>query len=54
MMLRHAFDMSVEADAIENAVHKTLQAGFRTGDIMEAGKTLLSTREMGDKVIASL
>ena len=54
MMLRHAFDMSVEADAIENAVHKTLQAGFRTGDIMEAGKTLLSTREMGDKVIACL
>ena len=54
MMLRHAFDISVEADAIENAVHKTLQAGFRTGDIMEAGKTLLSTREMGDKVIACL
>ena len=54
MMLRHAFDMSVEADALENAVHKTLQAGFRTGDIMEAGKTLLSTREMGDKVIACL
>ena len=54
MMLRHAFDMSVEADAIENAIHKTLQAGFRTGDIMEAGKTLLSTREMGDKVIACL
>ena len=54
MMLRHAFDMSVEADAIENAVHKTLQAGFRTGDIMDAGKTLLSTREMGDKVIACL
>ena len=54
MMLRHAFDMSVEADAIENAVHKTLQVGFRTGDIMEAGKTLLSTREMGDKVIACL
>ena len=54
MMLRHAFDISVEADAIENDVHKTHQAGFRTGDIMEAGKTLLSTREMGDKVIACL
>lgn len=54
MMLRHAFDLGTEAEAIENAVHKTLQAGFRTGDIMEAGKTLLSTREMGDKVIANL
>ncbi len=52
MMLRHAFDMGTEAEAIESAV--TLQAGFRTGDIMEAGKTLLSTREMGDKVIANL
>ena len=54
MMLRHAFDLGAEADAIESAVHKTLQAGFRTGDIMEEGKTLLSTREMGDQVISRL
>ncbi|HJB66348.1 MAG TPA: 3-isopropylmalate dehydrogenase [Candidatus Mailhella merdavium] len=54
MMLRHAFDLGAEADAIESAVHKTLQVGFRTGDIMEEGKTLLSTREMGDQVISRL
>ena len=54
MMLRHAFDLGAEADAIESAVHKTLQAGFRTGDIMEEGKTLLSTREMGDQIISRL
>ena len=54
MMLRHAFELGAEADAIESAVHKTLQAGFRTGDIMEEGKTLLSTREMGDQVISRL
>lgn len=54
MMLRLAFDMSAEADAIENAVRKTLEAGFRTGDIMEPGKTLVNTEEMGCKVIANL
>lgn len=54
MMLRLAFDMGAEADAIENAVRKTLEAGFRTGDIMEPGKTLVNTEEMGCKVIANL
>ncbi|MDD2967323.1 MAG: 3-isopropylmalate dehydrogenase [Desulfovibrionaceae bacterium] len=54
MMLRLAFDMGEEADAIENAVRKTLEAGFRTGDIMEPGKTLVNTEEMGCKVIANL
>lgn len=54
MMLRLAFDMGAEADAIENAVRKTLEAGFRTGDIMEAGKTLVNTEEMGSKVIENL
>ena len=54
MMLRHAFNLGTEADAIENAVHKTLQQGFRTGDIMEEGKTRLGTVEMGSKVVENL
>lgn len=54
MMLRLAFDMDAEAVAIENAVHKVLSEGFRTGDIMEEGKTLLSTTAMGGKVIEYL
>lgn len=54
MMLRHAFNLDTEADAIENAVHKTLQQGFRTGDIMEEGKTRLGTVEMGSKVVENL
>ena len=54
MMLRHAFNLDTEADAIENAVHKTLQKGFRTGDIMEEGKTRLGTVEMGSKVVENL
>ncbi len=54
MMLRHAFAMEQEADAIDAAVHKTLQDGFRTGDIMEAGKTLVGTSAMRDEVLKRL
>ena len=54
MMLRLGFDMGKEADAIEAAVRKTLADGFRTGDIMEPGKTLLGCKEIGDKVVERL
>lgn len=54
MMLLHAFNMPEEAACIENAVSKTLQDGFRTGDIMEEGKTLLGTIEMTDMVLERL
>lgn len=54
MMLRLAFDAEAEADAVENAVRKALQQGYRTGDIMEPGMTLLGTREMGEQVIKNL
>ena len=54
MMLRLGFDMSKEADAIEAAVRKTLADGFRTGDIMEPGKTLIGCKEMGDTVVERL
>lgn len=54
MMLRHAFDLTAEADALENAVRATLQQGFRTGDIMEDGKTLLGTAAMGSRVVENL
>ncbi|MDD3682635.1 3-isopropylmalate dehydrogenase [Desulfovibrio desulfuricans] len=54
MMLRLGFDMGKEADAIEAAVRKALADGFRTGDIMEPGKTLLGCKEMGDKVVERL
>ncbi len=31
MLLRFSFDMDKEADAIDNAVKKVLEAGYRTG-----------------------
>lgn len=50
MMLRYSFDMAKEADAVEAAVDKALDAGLRTADIMSEGMTLVSCSEMGDRV----
>ena len=50
MLLRYSFKMNTEADAVETAVNKTLEAGFRTGDIMSDGMTLVSCSEMGTKI----
>lgn len=54
MMLRFSFKMNKEADAIEAAVNATLEQGFRTGDIMSEGMTLVSCSEMGDKIIENI
>jgi 3-isopropylmalate dehydrogenase len=55
MLLRYsAADMDAEAACIEQAVQKTLQQGFRTGDIREAGCKLLGCVEMGDAVLANI
>ncbi len=54
MMLRDSFDLSDEAECIENAVADVLNAGYRTADIMSEGGMLLGTREMGDKIVENL
>ena len=51
MMLRYSFDLDAEAEAVENAVIKVLDEGFRTGDIFQPGDTLVGTKEMGDKIV---
>ncbi len=55
MMLRYAFDLSAEADAIERAVDRALDDGCRTADIA-AGRTegVLSCTGMTEAVIARL
>ena len=50
MMLRYSFDMAEEADTIEAAVNAVLDAGYRTGDIMQEGCTKVSCSDMGDLV----
>ena len=54
MMLRFSFDMSEEADAIENAVSAYLDAGYRTADIMSEGGNLVGCRQCGELIIGNL
>src|SRR6185369_9547529 len=56
MMLRYSFGMIEAADAIDNAVAKVLDQGYRTGDIYQKidGEKLVNTKEMGDAIIAAL
>ncbi len=50
MMLRYSFDLDEEAAAVENAVAKVLEDGYRTVDIMSDGCTQVGTIEMGDLI----
>ena len=56
MMLRYSFDLDKEADAIEAAVKKVLEDGYRTIDIMPQEESRRSTvkqvgtAEMGDLI----
>lgn len=50
MMLRFSLNLSEEADAIDNAVAKVLEEGYRTGDIYSEGTTKCSTTEMGQLI----
>lgn len=50
MMLRYSFGMEQEAITIETAVGKVLEAGYRTGDIMEPHRSLVGTKRMGELV----
>ena len=54
MMLRYTFNEEAAAQRIEAAVKSVLAAGYRTGDIFEAGTRKVGTVEMGDAVIAAL
>ena len=54
MMLKYSFDLDEEAAAIEVAVHKALDAGLRTGDMMAEGCTPVSCSEMGDAILKKL
>ena len=54
MMLKYSFDLDEESAAIEAAVHKVLDAGLRTGDMMAEGCTLVSCSEMGDAILKNL
>ena len=48
MMLRYSFDMTEEANAIEAAVNKALDDGYRTPDIFKEGFVKVGCTQMGD------
>jgi 3-isopropylmalate dehydrogenase len=50
MMLAYTFNLQMEARAIEQAIAKTLDQGYRTKDIYSAGAALVGTKEMGELV----
>lgn len=55
MMLKYSFDMQAEAKAIEDAVSKTLEQGFRTADMVGSSKEApLTTNQMTAKIIENL
>jgi 3-isopropylmalate dehydrogenase len=54
MMLRFSLNQTEAADRIESAVRSVLSAGLRTADIWSEGTQKVSTRDMGDAVLAAV
>jgi 3-isopropylmalate dehydrogenase len=54
MMLSYAFKLDREAAAIEQAIVKTLDLGYRTKDIQSPGTRLVTTTEMGEAILQNL
>ncbi len=54
MMLRYSFGEAQAAAAIDEAVRKVIDQGYRTGDIYSEGTRRVGTVEMGDAILAAL
>ena len=54
MMLRYGLNQPQAADKIETAVLQVLDQGYRTGDIMSEGMTLVGCRAMGEVLLKAL
>jgi 3-isopropylmalate dehydrogenase len=54
LMLSYGFQLEKEAAAIEQAIVKTLDLGYRTKDIHAEGMKLVGTNEMGEAVLRNL
>jgi 3-isopropylmalate dehydrogenase len=54
MMMRYQFGEEGIASALEKAVNDVLDDGYRTGDIMQEGKTLVGCVKMGELLLAKL
>jgi len=54
MMLRVGLQQGAAASDLEAAVDQVLAAGYRTGDLMASGCTLLGCQAMGDQLLEAL
>jgi 3-isopropylmalate dehydrogenase len=54
MMLRFAFGLEEAASALETAVWRAVENGWRTSDIWTEGSRRVGTREMGAAILAEL
>ena len=54
MLLRVGLQEGAAAADLEGAVDRVLDAGYRTGDLMAVGCTLLGCQAMGDQLLAAL
>jgi len=54
MCLRYSLDLGPAADKVETAIAGVLDQGLRTADIAQDGCRTVSTREMGEAIVAAL
>jgi 3-isopropylmalate dehydrogenase len=54
MCLRYSLDLGAAADKVETAIAGVLDQGLRTADIAQDGCRTVSTREMGEAIVAAL
>jgi 3-isopropylmalate dehydrogenase len=54
MMLQYALDQPAAARAIDRAVERVLEQGYRTADMMRPGCTRVGTTHMGDLICTAL
>jgi len=54
LLLRHSFQLEAAAACIENAVGAALNKGFRTADLVTAGKRPEKTSAMGNHVVEAV
>jgi len=54
MMLKYSFNLDEAHDAIERAVERTLNEGYRTPDIASEGTKVVGTKEMTDLILERL
>jgi 3-isopropylmalate dehydrogenase len=54
MMLRLSFNLPEAARAVEEAVDKVISEGARTPDIAREGETIITTLEMGRRIVDAI